>query len=145
MQVVAPGTLANYSGEVLHLTAGCAVEATGKTLLSRNTIEIRCVPKLARLVGKRFHEMGMRVAKARHRDTGTKIEIASAVGRVEPRALAALKGKIGAVISRQNRRDHSFTSKNQMRRLSAAQWRALYKLLVRAVNERSLRVWFQCN
>jgi asparaginyl-tRNA synthetase len=29
VQVVAPNTLANYAGEVLHLTAGCAVEATG--------------------------------------------------------------------------------------------------------------------
>jgi asparaginyl-tRNA synthetase len=29
VQVVAPSALANYSSEVLHLTAGCAVEATG--------------------------------------------------------------------------------------------------------------------
>src|SRR5690349_13002955 len=29
VQVVAPNTLSNYAGEVLHLTAGCAVEATG--------------------------------------------------------------------------------------------------------------------
>src|SRR3984893_15056900 len=29
VQVVAPNTLANYEGEVLKLTAGCAVEATG--------------------------------------------------------------------------------------------------------------------
>src|SRR5919205_1741410 len=29
VQVVAPNTLPNYQGEVLHLTAGCAVEATG--------------------------------------------------------------------------------------------------------------------
>jgi asparaginyl-tRNA synthetase len=29
VQVVAPNTLANYAAEVLHLTAGCAVEATG--------------------------------------------------------------------------------------------------------------------
>ena len=29
VQVVAPNTLANYPDEVLHLTAGCAVEATG--------------------------------------------------------------------------------------------------------------------
>ncbi len=29
VQVVAPNTLANYGDEVLHLTAGCAVEATG--------------------------------------------------------------------------------------------------------------------
>src|SRR5436190_7692623 len=29
VQVVAPNTLANYTDEVLHLTAGCAVEATG--------------------------------------------------------------------------------------------------------------------
>ena len=29
LQVVAPNTLPNYADEVLHLTAGCAVEATG--------------------------------------------------------------------------------------------------------------------
>src|SRR5437879_13726144 len=29
VQVVAPSTLPNYSNEVLHLTAGCAVEANG--------------------------------------------------------------------------------------------------------------------
>ena len=29
VQVVAPSTLSNYSDEVIHLTAGCAVEATG--------------------------------------------------------------------------------------------------------------------
>src|SRR6185436_7318912 len=34
VQVVAPGTLANYTSEVLRLTAGCAVEATGKIVPS---------------------------------------------------------------------------------------------------------------
>src|SRR5450755_5192159 len=29
VQVVAPATLPNYTDQVLHLTAGCAVEATG--------------------------------------------------------------------------------------------------------------------
>jgi len=34
VQVVAPNTLANYADEVLHLTAGCAVEATGSIVPS---------------------------------------------------------------------------------------------------------------
>src|SRR5881398_2927189 len=34
VQVVVPGALANYSGEVMHLTAGCSVEATGKIVPS---------------------------------------------------------------------------------------------------------------
>jgi len=34
VQVVAPSTLPNYAGEVLHLTAGCAVEATGRIVPS---------------------------------------------------------------------------------------------------------------
>ena len=34
VQVVAPNTLPNYAGEVLHLTAGCAVEATGTVVPS---------------------------------------------------------------------------------------------------------------
>ncbi len=34
VQVVAPAGLSNYDAEVLHLTAGCAVEATGKIVPS---------------------------------------------------------------------------------------------------------------
>ena len=34
VQVVVPGTLPNYASEVMHLTAGCAVEATGKIVPS---------------------------------------------------------------------------------------------------------------
>src|SRR5215207_6009633 len=34
LQVVAPNTLPDYTGEVLHLTAGCAVEATGMVVPS---------------------------------------------------------------------------------------------------------------
>jgi asparaginyl-tRNA synthetase len=34
LQVVAPNTLANYEGEVLHLSAGCAIEATGRIVPS---------------------------------------------------------------------------------------------------------------
>jgi asparaginyl-tRNA synthetase len=33
--VVAPGTLANYQGEVMHLTSGCSVIATGKLVKSQ--------------------------------------------------------------------------------------------------------------
>jgi asparaginyl-tRNA synthetase len=34
VQIVVPNTLPNYAGEVLHLTAGCAVEATGNIVPS---------------------------------------------------------------------------------------------------------------
>src|SRR5579864_4258697 len=34
LQVVAPNTLANYESEVRHLSAGCAVEATGAVVPS---------------------------------------------------------------------------------------------------------------
>src|SRR5712664_3970910 len=34
VQVVAPNTLPNYAGEVMRLTAGCAVEATGSIVPS---------------------------------------------------------------------------------------------------------------
>src|SRR6185369_6124902 len=34
VQVVAPNTLANYAGDVMHLTAGCAVKATGSIVPS---------------------------------------------------------------------------------------------------------------
>jgi asparaginyl-tRNA synthetase len=35
LQVVAPGELANYAGELLHLSSGCAVEATGTLVASQ--------------------------------------------------------------------------------------------------------------
>src|ERR1051325_368593 len=35
IQVVAPGTLANYQNEVMHLTSGCSVIATGKLVKSQ--------------------------------------------------------------------------------------------------------------
>src|SRR6266496_2407118 len=34
VQVVAPNTLPNYADQVLHLTAGCSVEATGTVVAS---------------------------------------------------------------------------------------------------------------
>ena len=34
VQVVVPNALPNYAAEVLHLTAGCAVEATGSIVAS---------------------------------------------------------------------------------------------------------------
>src|SRR5512139_1505149 len=34
VQVVAPSTLPNYASEILHLTAGCAVQATGRIVPS---------------------------------------------------------------------------------------------------------------
>ena len=37
VQVVAPNTLANYTDEVLRLTAGCALEATGSIVPSLRT------------------------------------------------------------------------------------------------------------
>src|SRR5215207_6725483 len=35
IQVVAPGTLGNYQSEVMHLTSGCSVIATGKLVKSQ--------------------------------------------------------------------------------------------------------------
>src|SRR5205814_8238353 len=34
VQVVAPNTLSNYANEVMHLTAGCSVDATGSIVSS---------------------------------------------------------------------------------------------------------------
>jgi len=44
LQVVAPNTLANYADEVLHLTAGCAVVASGELVASQGkgqTVELK--------------------------------------------------------------------------------------------------------
>src|SRR5881227_1486724 len=35
IQVVAPGTLSNYQNEVMHLTSGCSVIASGKLVKSQ--------------------------------------------------------------------------------------------------------------
>ena len=54
-------------------------------------------------------EMRMRMAERIDRDAGAEVEIAFAIGRDEPSALAALEGEVGPRIGRKQRRNHEAT------------------------------------
>ena len=58
------------------------------------------MPHLLRLFGESRDELRMGVPERVHRDTGGEIEIAIAVGRDEPNALAPLKSKVDTRIGR---------------------------------------------
>src|SRR5262249_35037848 len=69
-----------------------------------DAVEIGDVPDLLGLLGDRRDEVGMRVAERVHRHPRGEIEVALAVGRSEPSALAALEREIDARIGRQQMR-----------------------------------------
>ena len=52
------------------------------------------VPELGRLLLQRLHQMRMRMAKRIDSDAGGEVEVAIAIGRDQPRALATLESKI---------------------------------------------------
>ena len=62
------------------------------------------MPDLLGLLGERLDQLRMGVAERIDRDAGGEIEIALAVGRGEPNALAALEGEVDARIGRQQMR-----------------------------------------
>ena len=72
------------------------------------------MPELLRLLAKRLDEMRMRVAKRVHRHAGREIEIALAIRRDEPSALASLEGDVGAGIGRQQMRSHDPSSSSEV-------------------------------
>ena len=67
----------------------------GKAFTVRALEQVRHVPKLGRLLLQSRHQMRMRMAERIHRDARCEIEIALAVGPVEPDAFAALERQIG--------------------------------------------------
>ena len=78
----------------------------GQALAVRNPVQIGDVPELLGLRAQCVDEMRMRVAEHIDRDAAAEIEIALAVRRNEPRALASLEGEVDARISRQQVRRH---------------------------------------
>ncbi len=72
----------------------------------RNLVEIGDVPQLLRLRGQRLDQMRMRMAERVDGDAGGKIEIAVAVGRRQPYALAPLESEVDARVSGQQMRCH---------------------------------------
>src|SRR5581483_1958502 len=98
--------LARHLDHAFHrLRAGIAEEdVVGKALLAQPGGElfavgapeqVRHVPELGRLLLQRLDEMRMGMAQRVHRDARGEIEIALAIRRDQPGALAALKGEIG--------------------------------------------------
>src|SRR4029077_718035 len=72
----------------------------GKSLPFGVLVEIRNVPQLRALIRQRLDEMVMSVADGSHREAGAEIEIAFAICRNEPAALAALEGDLGPGVGR---------------------------------------------
>ena len=68
--------------------------------LVRNFVEVRGVPQLPRLIAQRLDQHRMRVPERIHRDTRGKVEVALALGRVQPAAFTALEGQRRAAIGR---------------------------------------------
>ncbi|OIQ71037.1 hypothetical protein GALL_473500 [mine drainage metagenome] len=69
-------------------------QARSEPLAIRTLEQVRHVPELRRLFLECCDQMRMTVAQRIHRDTGGEIEIALAIGRNQPRALAALEAEI---------------------------------------------------
>lgn len=60
----------------------------------RDAIKIGGMPKLGGLILQSLYQMGMGVAKARHRDPGIEIEIAFGIHIIDISAFTALKSHI---------------------------------------------------
>src|SRR5690606_40440574 len=84
-----------------------------KPLTLGDAHEVRRVPELAGLRGKRLDEMGMAVAEGIDRDACAEIEISLAASRHEPRALAFLEFVLGTRIGLQKRRSHVFRLRDE--------------------------------
>ena len=78
----------------------------GQPLAFRDAVQVGDVPELLGLLGQRLDQMRMGVAERVDRDAGGEIEVALAVGRDQPGALAPLESEVDARISRQQMRAH---------------------------------------
>ena len=87
-------------GEENKVGEGRVDEAPGKALAFGVLIEVRNMPQLRALIRQRFDEMRMGVADRGHGDAGAEIEIALAVRRNEPAALASLESDLGPGVGR---------------------------------------------
>ncbi len=95
--------------ELVKNTVSAKVASTsivGQPLLLRDPVEVRDMPQPARLFGQIATSAGMGMPQRVHRDPRAKVEVSLPVLGQKPRSLPRDKGKRGAVIGRQNRRDH---------------------------------------
>ena len=94
--------------------AQCA-QPLGQLLAFRDPVQVRRVPELLRLRGDRRDHMRMCVAQSIDGDAGGEVEIALALSRDQPGALAPLESEVDARIGRQQVRAHD-------RHLSSSVW-----------------------
>ena len=80
---------------------GRLAQPVGQPLAFRDAVQVGDVPELLRLLVERAHQPRMRMSKRIDGDAGGEIEIALAVSREQPRALAPLESEVDARISRQ--------------------------------------------
>ena len=73
----------------------------GQPLAFRNAVQIRDVPDLLGLLGERLDQMRMGMAERVDGDARGEIEVALAIGREQPSALAPLESEVDARVSRQ--------------------------------------------
>ena len=88
-------------GEEHHVGEARRAQPLGQPLGLGDAVEVGDVPELLGLLGERLDQVRMGVAERVDRDAGGEIEIALAVGRDQPRALAALEREIDARVDRQ--------------------------------------------
>ena len=91
-------------GEEHQVREGRLAQARRQPFGLRDAIEVGDVPERARLLGHGGDEMRMRVPERIHGDARGEIEIALAVGRDQPAALAALESEVDPGIGRQQMR-----------------------------------------
>ena len=92
-------------GEEHHVGEAHGAQPVGQPLALGNAVEVGDVDDLLGLLGDRLDQMRMRMAERIDRDAGGEIEIALAVGRDQPNALAPLESEVDPRVGRQHRCD----------------------------------------
>ncbi len=90
-------------GEKDAVGEGRVDEPLAKRALSGNLEDVGDMPELFRLRLQRRHDVRMRVAEHVDRDAAHEVEVAGAVGRGQPSALASFEGKVDPLIGREQR------------------------------------------
>ena len=78
----------------------------GQLLAVADAEQVRGVPELAALLGQSLDQSGMAVAQRVHGDAGGKVQVTSAVRRVEIVALSAFEHDVLATVRRHHSRNH---------------------------------------
>ena len=109
-------------GEENKVGEGRVGQALGETLPLGILIEVRNVPEFRALVRQRFDKMRVGVADRSDSDARAEIEIALAIGRNEPAALASLESDLGPSVSRNHGGSRVGEAHPQLLVLSRENW-----------------------